>query len=141
LERVDKRLRVVLEGVTLADTTQGKRVLETSHPPVYYFPAADVRMRYLLAGSGSSICEWKGTSRYFDVNVAGKLVVRAAWAYLDPAPDFVAIKDHLAFYAQCMDACFVGDEQARPQPGSFYGGWITNDIIGPFKGEPGTAGW
>jgi uncharacterized protein (DUF427 family) len=136
LERVDKRLRVVLQGVTLADTTQGKRVLETSHPPVYYFPAADVGMHYLLAGSASSFCEWKGTARYFDVNVAGKLVRRAAWAYPDPTSDFVAIKDHLAFYAQMMDACFVGDEQASPQPGSFYGGWITNDIIGPFKGEP-----
>ncbi|MBK8208637.1 MAG: DUF427 domain-containing protein [Rhodospirillales bacterium] len=77
LERVDKRLRVVLEGVTLAETTQGKRVLETSHPPVYYFPAADVGMHYLLAGSASSFCEWKGTARYFDVNVAGKLVRRA----------------------------------------------------------------
>jgi uncharacterized protein (DUF427 family) len=141
LERVDKRLRVVLDGVTLADTTQGKRVLETSHPPVYYFPAADVRVHYLLAGIGSSFCEWKGTAHYFDVNVAGKFVRRAAWAYADPAPDFVAIKNHLAFYAQMMDACFVGDEQARPQPGFFYGGWITNDIIGPFKGEPGTAGW
>lgn len=141
LERVDKRLRVVFCGVTLADTTQGKRVLETSHPPVYYFPAADVRVHYLLSASGSSFCEWKGTARYFDVNVAGKFVCRAGWAYPDPTPDFVMIKDHLAFYAQRMDACFVGDEQARPQPGSFYGGWITNDITGPFKGEPGTAGW
>lgn len=141
LEPCKKRLRVVLGGVTLADTMHGKRVLETSHPPVYYFPAEDVRMQHLVAASGSSFCEWKGTARYFDVNVAGKLVSRAAWAYPDPTPDFVAIKDHLAFYAQMMDACFVGDEQARPQPGSFYGGWITNDIIGPFKGEPGTAGW
>jgi uncharacterized protein (DUF427 family) len=130
-----------LGGVTLADTTDGKRILETSHPPVYYFPAADVRMQHLVAASGSSFCEWKGTARYFDVNVAGKLVGRAAWAYPDPAPDFVAIKDHLAFYGHLMDACFVGDERARPQPGGFYGGWITDDILGPFKGEPGTAGW
>jgi uncharacterized protein (DUF427 family) len=141
LERVKKRLRVVLGGVTLADTTHGKRVLETSHPPVYYFPTADVRMQHLLAVSGSSFCEWKGAARYFDVNVAGKLVSRAAWAYPDPTHDFTAIKDHLAFYGHLMDACFVGDELARPQPGSFYGGWITNDIVGPFKGEPGTAGW
>jgi uncharacterized protein (DUF427 family) len=141
VEPCTKRLRVVLDGVTLADTMQGKRVLETSHPPVYYFPAEDVRMLHLLAVSGSSFCEWKGVARYFDVIVAGRRFSRVAWAYPDPTPDFASIKDHLAFYGHLMDACFVGDEQARPQPGSFYGGWITNDIIGPFKGEPGTAGW
>jgi uncharacterized protein (DUF427 family) len=141
LEPVTKRLRVVLAGVTLADTTQGKRVLETSHPPVYYFPPEDVRLQHLVAVNGSSFCEWKGAARYFDVDVGGKRLIRAAWAYPDPTPDFVAIKDHLAFYGHLMDACFVGDEQARPQPGSFYGGWITKDIIGPFKGEAGTAGW
>jgi uncharacterized protein (DUF427 family) len=132
---------VILAGVTLADTMHGKRVLETSHPPVYYFPAQHVRMQCLVAVSGSSFCEWKGMARYFDAVVAGKRVPRAAWAYPDPMPDFVAITDYLAFYAHLMDACFVGDEQARPQPGSFYGGWITKDIVGPFKGGPGTAGW
>jgi len=140
-EPVTKRLRVVLAGVTLADTTRGIRVLETSHPPVYYFPAADVRMPSLLAVSGSSFCEWKGAARFFDAVVQDTRVPRAAWAYPDPTRAFAAITDYLAFYAQPMDACFVGDEQARPQPGSFYGGWITKDIIGPFKGEAGTAGW
>lgn len=141
LEPCKKRLRVVLGGVILADTTSGKRVLETSHPPVYYFPAEDVRTQHLVAANGSSCCEWKGTARYFDVTIPGKLVRRAAWAYPDPTPDFAAIKDHLAFYGHLMDACFVGDEQVTPQPGGFYGGWITSDIVGRFKGAPGTAGW
>jgi uncharacterized protein (DUF427 family) len=141
LESVKKRLRVIFNGITLADTTQGKRVLETSHPPVYYFPPDDVSLEHILSVSGTSFCEWKGTAHYYDVEAVGKRVTRAAWAYHDPTPDFVPIKDHLAFYGHLMDACFVGGEQARPQPGSFYGGWITNDIIGPFKGEPGTEGW
>jgi uncharacterized protein (DUF427 family) len=141
LEPVMKRLRVVFNGVTLADTTQGKRVLETSHPPVYYFPPQDVAMEHLKAASGTSICEWKGIASYYDVNVGGRRVNHAAWAYRETTPGFVAIKDHLAFYAHLMDACFVGDELARPQPGLFYGGWITNDVVGPFKGEPGTDGW
>lgn len=141
LESVKKRLRVVFNGITLADTTRGKRVLETSHPPVYYIPPDDVSLKHMLSVSGTSFCEWKGTAHYFDVEVAGKRVPHAAWAYHDPTPDFSGIKDHLAFYGHLMEACFVGEEQARPQPGSFYGGWITNDIVGPFKGELGTSTW
>lgn len=141
LEPVAKRLRVVFAGVALADTTRGQRVLETSHPPVCYFPIEDVCIQHLLPACVTSFCEWKGAARYFDVVVAGKHANRAAWAYPDPSPRFTAIKDHVAFYGQLMDACFVGDEQARPQPGSFYGGWITTDIAGPFKGGPGTSGW
>jgi hypothetical protein len=99
----------------------------------------DVRIEHLLAVSATSFCEWKGIARYFDVHVDGKRVTRAAWAYPDPTPEFIAIKNYIAFYGHLMDACFVGDELARPQPGSFYGGWITNNIIGPFKREPGTA--
>jgi uncharacterized protein (DUF427 family) len=141
VEPVSRRLRVVFNGINIADTMLGQRMLETSHPPVYYFPAKDVRMEHFAAASATSFCEWKGTARYFDVRVDSKRVNRAAWAYPDPTPEFIAIKDYIAFYGHLMDACFVGDELARPQPGSFYGGWITNSIIGPFKGEPGTAGW
>jgi uncharacterized protein (DUF427 family) len=141
LEPVTKRLRVIFSGITLADTIHGKRVLETSHPPVYYIPPDNVSLEHMLSVSGTSFCEWKGAAHYFDVEVDGRRVPRAAWSYHDPTPDFFAIKNHLAFYGHLMDACFVGAEQARPQPGSFYGGWITNDIVGPFKGEPGTAGW
>jgi uncharacterized protein (DUF427 family) len=141
LEPVRKRLRVIFNGVTLADTTQGQRVLETSHPPVYYFPLQDVAMERLRATSGTSICEWKGSAHYYDVDADSKRAKHAAWAYHETTPGFIAIKDHLAFYAHLMDACFVGEELARPQPGFFYGGWITKDIVGPFKGERGTEGW
>ncbi len=141
LELAEKRLRVVFNGVTLADTTQGKRVLETSHPPVYYFPPQDVVMERLSAAAGTSICEWKGVATYYDLTIGDRRANHAAWAYRETTPGFIAIKDHLAFYAQLMDACFVGDELARPQPGLFYGGWVTNEIVGPYKGEPGTEGW
>ncbi len=141
LEPVHKRLRVVLDGITVAETRHGSRVLETSHPPVYYFPPADVRMEHLIPVSGSSFCEWKGRARYYDVVVGDRRAERAAWAYPDPVPAFRALKDHVAFYPHLMDACFVEDEQARPQPGGFYGGWITGDIVGPFKGGPGSTGW
>jgi len=141
LERVTKRLRVVFNAVTVADTTRGKRVLETSHPPVYYVPPDDVRFEYVRVASGGSFCEWKGQARYFTIDVNGTSVERAAWSYPKPTAAFIGIRDHVAFYCHLMDACFVGDEQARPQPGSFYGGWVTDDIVGPFKGEAGTAGW
>jgi uncharacterized protein (DUF427 family) len=141
LEPVSKRLRVVFNGATVADTARGKRVLESSHPPVYYFPRDDIRMDCLRDATGSSFCEWKGQARYFNIDVNGKYAERAAWSYAKPTNAFIAIRDHFAFYCHMMDACFVGDEQARPQPGSFYGGWVTGNIVGPFKGEPGTAGW
>jgi uncharacterized protein (DUF427 family) len=141
LEPTAKRLRVVFGGMTLAETTRGLRVLETSHPPVYYFPPADVRMECLVPARGGSFCEWKGMAAYFDVEVGDGRAAKAAWAYPDPTPAFLAIKDHLAFYPHLMDACLVGEERVRPQAGGFYGGWITGDIVGPFKGAPGSAGW
>ncbi|MCU0839732.1 MAG: DUF427 domain-containing protein [Rhodospirillales bacterium] len=140
-EPVRLRLRVVLAGVAIADTRRGIRVLETNHPPVYYFPADDVLTGHLSAATGTSFCEWKGIAHYFDVEVAGRRAGRAAWSYPSPAPGFAAIAGHFAFYAGPMDACFVGEEAVRPQPGTFYGGWITDHLIGPFKGGPGTAGW
>lgn len=141
LEPVTKRLRVVFKGVTIADTVRGHRVLETSHPPVYYFPPEDVRMDHLSVAGGASFCEWKGRAGYFTIDVNGKQAERSAWCYPEPTPAFTDIRAHIAVYCSMMDACFLGNEQARPQPGSFYGGWITDDIVGPFKGEPGTAGW
>jgi uncharacterized protein (DUF427 family) len=117
-------------------------VLETSHPPTYYVPPTDVRWEYLEAVPGTgSVCEWKGGARYFNVSAGGRRAARAAWSYPDPTPEFRALKDHVAFYVRSMDACFVDDEQARPQPGGFYGGWVTSDVAGPFKGEPGSEGW
>jgi uncharacterized protein (DUF427 family) len=116
-------------------------VLETSHPPTYYLPPEDIRLEYLSPAAGSSLCEWKGAARYYTLEVGGRRVERVAWSYPQLTPAFAAIKDYVAFYAAPMDACLVDGERVVPQPGDFYGGWITSDIVGPFKGEPGTRGW
>jgi uncharacterized protein (DUF427 family) len=131
----------VFNGVTIAETRRAKRVLETSHPPVYYLPPEDVEMVHLIEASGTSWCEWKGRASYYDVVVEGEEARRAAWTYHQPSEAFEIIKDHVAFYPGVMDACYVDGEQVRPQPGRFYGGWITDDVVGPFKGGPGTQGW
>ncbi|NDJ60096.1 MAG: DUF427 domain-containing protein [Chloroflexi bacterium] len=141
VEPTSKRVRVLLGGVTLADTTNAKRVLETSHPPTFYIPAEDVRMDLLQPTSHRSFCEFKGAASYFTIAVEGKTVENAVWAYKTPTPGFESIKDHLCFYPSRMDACYVGDEQVQSQEGDFYGGWITSEIVGPFKGGPGTWGW
>jgi uncharacterized protein (DUF427 family) len=141
LESVTKHIEVVFNGVTIVDTRRAWRVLETSHPPVYYIPEDDIRMEHLSRAGGTSLCEWKGQALYYTVVVGGRRAERAAWSYPDPTPAFRAIKDHLAFYAGLMDACYLDGQQVIPQPGGFYGGWITSDIVGPFKGEPGTHGW
>lgn len=141
VEDVSKHVQVVFNGVTIVDTCKAKRVLETSHPPVYYIPQADIQMEYLVEEVGSSFCEWKGQARYYTVAVGNRRAERAAWSYPDPRQNYAALKDHLAFYAGPMDACTVDGELIEPQPGGFYGGWITDDIVGPFKGEPGTMGW
>lgn len=141
LEPVPQRLRVVLAGVTIADTRAGFRVLETSHPPTYYLPRADILASALVPASGQSFCEWKGVATYFDVVAGGRRCERVAWTYERPSPNFAAIAGCVAFYAGPMDACFVDDEQVTPQPGGFYGGWVTRNLVGPFKGSPGTQGW
>jgi uncharacterized protein (DUF427 family) len=138
---VRERLTVVLGGVTVADTGRGYRVLETSHPPNYYFPPADVAPGVLTPDRGGSFCEWKGRAHYLTVHGGERVEDGAAWAYAAPSPAFAAITDHVAFYAGRMDACFVDGERAVPQPGDFYGGWITSRVVGPFKGGPGTRGW
>lgn len=141
VEASRRHIRVEFAGAVVADTHRALRVLETSHPPVYYIPPEDIRMEYLVEEPGSSFCEWKGQARYYSVEVEGRKARRAAWSYPDPSPGFSAIKDHVAFYPEAMDACTVDREQVRPQEGGFYGGWITRDIVGPFKGGPGTSGW
>lgn len=141
LERVEARLRVDLGGITLADTQAGWRVLETSHPPTYYFPPGDIRPGVLGPPRPAGTCEWKGRAVLFDVTAGGRRAPGAAWAYPRPTSGFLPITDHVAFYAGPMDGCYVGDERAEPQPGSFYGGWITARVVGPFKGGPGTMGW
>jgi uncharacterized protein (DUF427 family) len=141
LEPADRHIQIYFNGVLIADTRRANRVLETSHPPVYYLPAEDIRMENVVPSEGGSWCEWKGQASYFDVVVKGQIAERAAWSYPRPTPPFSAIKDQVAFYAWAMDKCLVDGELVRPQPGNFYGGWITGDIVGPFKGEPGTQGW
>lgn len=141
LERVALRLRVFFAGETVADTVRGWRVLETSHPPVYYLPPQDVRMALLQPAPGRSWCEFKGSARYWSVEADGRSAERCAWSYPEPTPAYAPIADHLAFYASRVDACFVGEERVQPQPGDFYGGWVTARIVGPFKGAPGTRGW
>jgi uncharacterized protein (DUF427 family) len=141
LEPVTARLRVVFGGVTIADTTHGFRVLETSHPPNYYVPPDDVLDGALEPAERASFCEWKGRAHYFTVRGGTSVAPDAAWGYAQPSEAFVPITDHVAFYVAPMDACFVDDERAVAQPGRFYGGWITSSIVGPFKGDPGTRGW
>ncbi len=141
LEETSRRIKVVFGGVTLAYTTRARRVLETSHPPVYYVPPADVRMEHLTLAEGATLCEWKGWARYYDVSAGGRTEPRAAWFYPEPMAAFEDIKDHVAFYPSKMDACWVDGEKVEAQPGDFYGGWITPEIVGPFKGAPGTRGW
>jgi uncharacterized protein (DUF427 family) len=141
LEPVSERLRVVFAGETIADTVAGYRVLETSHPPVYYLPPNDIRQDFLLAETARSFCEFKGSARYWTLAVDGLRADQAAWSYPLPTQAFLPIKDFLAFYASRVDACFVDDEQVRSQPGDFYGGWITSRVVGPFKGGPGSRGW
>ncbi len=141
LEPSVKQIRVIFNGVTIAETRRAIRVLETSSPPVFYLPPEDIRMEYLSPTPHATFCEWKGRAAYYTVTVGEKQAENAAWYYPNPTPNFTPIRNYVAFYAGKMDACFVDGERVLPQAGDFYGGWITHDIIGPFKGEPGTRGW
>jgi uncharacterized protein (DUF427 family) len=141
VEASPKRIRVVFNGVVIADTTEAKRVLETSHPPSYYIPQKDITMSYFKAIPRKTLCEFKGTASYWTVDVNGREAVSAAWSYAAPSKGYEALKDHLAFYPGRMDACYVDEERVVPQAGDFYGGWITSEVVGPFKGERGTHEW
>ena len=140
VEPVPQTLRVMLAGQIAARTTRGLRVLETHHAPTYYIPRADISAALAPAGGGS-FCEWKGQARYFDVALGDAVARRAAWSYDTPTPGFAPIAGHVAFYAGLMEACFVGAAQVVPQPGDFYGGWVTPNLRGTPKGSPGTLHW
>ncbi|MEQ1700591.1 MAG: DUF427 domain-containing protein [Ilumatobacteraceae bacterium] len=131
------RVRIVHGGQVLADTTAAMRVLETSQPPAFYLPPGDVEMGRLSATTTTTWCEWKGAATYWRVDNSDEV----AWSYLRPTAGFEGITRHLAFYAQRVDECWVDDELVLPNPGNFYGGWITSRVVGPFKGAPGTLGW
>ncbi|NDW05373.1 DUF427 domain-containing protein [Jiella pacifica] len=135
--------RVVIEhrGRIVADTTASVRTLETSHPPSYYIPKADIAPGLLRRAAGTSFCEWKGSAVYFDVVLDGLELPRVGWSYPNPSPAFHSLRHHVAFYAAPFDRCSVDGETVSPQPGDFYGGWITDRLTGPFKGVPGSRGW
>ena len=137
------RARIAIEhqGVLIADTVASIRTLETSHPPSYYIPAGDLRPGVLRRAAGGSFCEWKGQAIYWDVVVGDVVLPRVGWSYPDPTPPFAILRDHVAFYAAPFDRCSVDGETVTPQPGGFYGGWITSAVAGPFKGGPGSQGW
>jgi uncharacterized protein (DUF427 family) len=141
LEAVQARIRIELGGRVIAETSGAYRVLETSHPPNYYLPPDDIVPGALVRAHGRSLCEWKGQAHYFDVHAGERVEPQAAWGYDRPTAAFAAITGYVAFYAGRMDACWVGDERVVPQPGGFYGGWITAAVSGPFKGVPGSQGW
>ena len=136
-----RRVRIELGGILVADSTAALRVLETSHPPTIYVPPADIAPGCLEPAEGSSFCEWKGAATYLDVVANGRRERRAAWTYPDPVRRYAALRDHVAFHPSRMDACRLDDELVQAQAGDFYGGWVTADLRGPFKGGPGTAGW
>ena len=141
IERVTQALRIVLGGETIAEAEGGWRILETTHPPTYYLSLAAFRPGALTASARTSFCEWKGHARYVSLQGGARLERDAGWTYPEPSPAYALLRDHVAVYAGRMDACFVGAEKITPQPGGFYGGWITADLVGPFKGAPGTEFW
>lgn len=141
LESSPKRIRIVIDDIVIADSTATFRVLETSHPPVFYIPPEDVRMDLLRDSRRSSFCEWKGRARYHHYFSPHREVVDFAWSYPNPSQRFQSIAGYLAFYPSKADACYVDEERVTAQEGDFYGGWITAEIVGPFKGGPNTMGW
>ena len=141
IEPCSRAVRILFAGEVVAESSVALRVLETSSPPTIYLPAGDVRMDLLTPSDKRSHCEWKGGASYYDLAVGDRMSRNAAWYYPEPKRNFQALLGHVAFYAGRVDEAYLGDERVTPQPGDFYGGWITSDIVGPFKGEPGTSGW
>ena len=140
VEATSARVRVELGGDTIVDTVDAVRVLETSHPPVYYVPRSAVTAE-LLPAPGASMCEFKGAARYLTLRAGDRLADAAAWYYPTPSSGYEALVDRIAIYPGRMDRCEVAGETVQPQEGDFYGGWITAAVVGPFKGAPGTWGW
>lgn len=141
VEDSTQHVQVLFDGQIVADTQRARRVLETSHPPVYYIPLDDVRHDLLRMNRHATFCEFKGRAGYYDLNVGARHVTSVAWFYPDPAPGFEQIRNYVAFYPSRVDACLVDGEVVQSQEGDFYGGWITRNIVGPFKGGAGTTGW
>ncbi len=141
VEDSNNHIRVILNGVVIVDTHRAKRVLETSHPPSYNLPPEDVKLEYFTPTARTTFCEFKGAASYYTITVGDKTLPNGAWYYRKPTKGYESITNYIALYPSLMDACYVNDEQVQPQEGDFYGGWITKNIVGPFKGGAGTYGW
>ncbi|MEM7780896.1 MAG: DUF427 domain-containing protein [Pseudomonadota bacterium] len=140
-EPTNRRIEIIHRGVKLVDTTDAWRTLETSHPPTYYIPRSNIAMDFLDPNPRRTLCEWKGQAQYFDIVIEGQRIDAAVWTYPNPTPAFEGIRDFCAFYPDPLDQCLVDGEQITPQPGGFYGGWISQYEAGPFKGVPGSRFW
>ena len=141
VEPVPDRIRILADGLVIADSTRALRVLETAGAPVYYVPPQDVHPDFLAPTWHRSFCEFKGEAGYWTIVLPSRAIPNAAWSYSEPSPGYESIRDYVAFYAWAVDEAWVGDERATPQPGRFYGGWVTSRIVGPFKGGSGSLGW
>ncbi|MCB9437044.1 MAG: DUF427 domain-containing protein [Anaerolineales bacterium] len=141
IELSPRRVRVIHQGIVIAESTRTRRILETSHPPTYYIPIDDIQLVYLVKNHHHTFCEYKGTASYWTLKINGQSVMNVGWSYEKPAQGYENLKHHIAFYPSRVDACYIDDEQVMAQQGDFYGGWITSDVVGPFKGGAGTWGW
>lgn len=141
IEPVDKHIEIIFNHKLIADTHCSKRILETSHPPNYYIPLDDIKTAYLTPSTHSTYCEWKGRANYYTLQVGDRQAENVAWYYPKISPAYAELEGYVGFYPGPMDACYVDGEKVKPQAGSFYAGWITDDVVGPFKGEPGSWGW
>jgi len=140
-EATDAHILIEHRGVVVAETRSAVRVLETSHPPQHYIPPRDITDGVLRPAQGRSLCEWKGQARYWNVVAGGDVLEKVGWSYPDPTPQFRILADFVAFYPAPFDRITVDGELVQPQPGGFYGGWITSKVVGPFKGIPGSRFW
>ena len=141
VEAVAAQVEVIFGGQTVAITLEPVRVLETSHPPTWYLPPGGFIGEYLVPSGRTSYCEFKGVATYLTLTVGRHTSVDAAWTYRDPSPGYEALAGYVAFYPAKVEVCLVDGEMVGPQPGGFYGGWVTSRVVGPFKGEPGSEGW
>lgn len=140
IRREIRHVRVIANGITVAESMDALRVLETASPPGIYIPPEDVHFEYLIASASSTYCEWKGRASYWSLKLGDVWIRNAAWSYPFPFEEFKKIGNYMSFYPAMLE-CWLGGERVKPQPGTFYGGWITHDIVGPFKGAPGTESW
>jgi len=141
VEEVTKQIRIIFNDEIIVEAHRAKRVLETSHPPNYYIALENINTDYLIPSDHTTFCEWKGIAHYYTLQVGDRTAKNVAWHYPDISPQYKVLEGYVSFYPGPMDACYVGDEKVQPQAGSFYAGWITQNIVGPFKGDVGTLGW